>query len=258
MMDQFERLNELVDGLLTDRRLKRSRLSSADELEALQMASALRASRAGTDEPSPDFVAALHLRLLEEQAAPAMQRTFGLLSRRRLFGSLAASLATGLAAGIGLDRWLAPKPVAPAARRWRDPIVGDNGQWVRVASVSNMPAGATQKFSAGAISGYLFNEDGQFRAVSGTCTCMGCALLWNAEEDEFSCPCHGATFDRAGMMVNESAIYPGERLRRLPSVRVQVEEDIVMVWTIGPVEEPKPPPLPPIVSEADARTGTDV
>lgn len=248
MMDQFERLNDLVEALVAQRRSKRLRLSSADELEALQMAAALNASQPNADDPSPEFVAALHLRLLEEQAAPALRRTFGLVSRRNLFGSMAASVIASLLAGIGLDRWVLPKPAEPPRqRRWPAPLVGDDGQWVPVGMASTMPPGTVQRFTAGAIGGHILNEDGQFRAVSASCTCMGCILTWNAEGDEFVCPCHGATFDRAGAMVDESPLYPGVQLRRLPQIRVQVEEDAVMVWTTGPIEQPPPPPLPPLV-----------
>jgi nitrite reductase/ring-hydroxylating ferredoxin subunit len=246
MMDQFERFNELVDALLGERRLKRSRLSSADELEALQMAAALMA-RGRLRRSEPDFVAALH-----QGRRGTSSAGYGADLRPRI-AATAFWLPCGeprnrLAGWHWPRRWLLPRPAAARTqRRWPAPLVGDDGQWVQVASASAVASGTVQRFTAGAVTGYILNEDGQFRAVSASCTCMGCILAWNAEADEFVCPCHGATFDRAGAMVDESSLYPGTQLRRLPQIRVQVEEDTVMVWTIGQVEEPKPPPLPPIV-----------
>lgn len=51
-------------------------------------------------------------------------------------------------------------------------------------------------------------EDHRFIALSRTCTHLGCALSWDKEKQKFVCPCHGSTFDRAGVVLTAPAIRP--------------------------------------------------
>ena len=51
-------------------------------------------------------------------------------------------------------------------------------------------------------------EDQRFIALSRTCTHLGCALSWDADQQKFVCPCHGSTFDRAGLVLTAPAIRP--------------------------------------------------
>lgn len=51
-------------------------------------------------------------------------------------------------------------------------------------------------------------EDSRFIALSRTCTHLGCALSWDDKEGKFVCPCHGSTFDRAGVVLTSPALRP--------------------------------------------------
>ncbi len=50
--------------------------------------------------------------------------------------------------------------------------------------------------------------DHRFIALSRTCTHLGCALGWDADQQKFVCPCHGSTFDQAGVVLTAPAIRP--------------------------------------------------
>ena len=66
---------------------------------------------------------------------------------------------------------------------------------------------------------FLDKDGDEYRALSATCTHLGCRVAWHEETGQYKCPCHGGTFDRAGQVV---AGPPPEGLRRLP-VRVNPE-----------------------------------
>ena len=40
------------------------------------------------------------------------------------------------------------------------------------------------------------------RALSATCTHLGCQVRWDAESTKFRCPCHGGVFDKDGNVVD--------------------------------------------------------
>jgi len=50
--------------------------------------------------------------------------------------------------------------------------------------------------------------DGSYRAVSVTCTHLGCSLTWNAAETSWDCPCHGSRFDIDGAVIDGPAVRP--------------------------------------------------
>jgi cytochrome b6-f complex iron-sulfur subunit len=61
------------------------------------------------------------------------------------------------------------------------------------------------------------NSDGQFfvihnpegaLALSWTCTHQGCRVRWQEGRDGFHCPCHGATYDRNGVVTAGPAPRP--------------------------------------------------
>jgi Rieske Fe-S protein len=63
---------------------------------------------------------------------------------------------------------------------------------------------------------FIDKEGDGYRALSATCTHLGCRVAWNADESHFKCPCHGGVFARDGQVVSGP---PPEGLHRLP-VRV--------------------------------------
>ncbi len=60
---------------------------------------------------------------------------------------------------------------------------------------------------------FLDKDGDEYRALSATCTHLGCRVAWNEESGHYKCPCHGGTFNRAGQVV---AGPPPEGLRQLP------------------------------------------
>lgn len=46
---------------------------------------------------------------------------------------------------------------------------------------------------------------GMFRKASGRCTHLGCALEWEAHEENWECPCHGSRFDADGILLDGPA-----------------------------------------------------
>ena len=63
---------------------------------------------------------------------------------------------------------------------------------------------------------FIDREGEGYRALSATCSHLGCRVKWVDEASEFHCPCHGGIYDREGRVV---AGPPPEPLRRL-AVRV--------------------------------------
>lgn len=59
---------------------------------------------------------------------------------------------------------------------------------------------------------YLDREGDGYRALSATCTHLGCRVSWQPGTNQFRCPCHGGVFDREGRVVSGP---PPTPLRRL-------------------------------------------
>jgi len=54
------------------------------------------------------------------------------------------------------------------------------------------------------------DEDGSLRAVSATCTHMGCVVGFNDVERSWDCPCHGSRFGTDGAVLHGPAVRPLE------------------------------------------------
>ena len=48
----------------------------------------------------------------------------------------------------------------------------------------------------------VWDGDKSLRAMSATCTHLGCQVAWDAGASQFRCPCHGGVFDAAGRVVS--------------------------------------------------------
>ncbi len=70
--------------------------------------------------------------------------------------------------------------------------------------------------------------DGGFLAVYNRCTHLGCTVNWVAEQNEFMCPCHAASFDFYGNF--EGPPVP----RPLDTFPVDFEDSLVRVNTALP------------------------
>jgi Rieske Fe-S protein len=71
----------------------------------------------------------------------------------------------------------------------------------------------------------VWDGDRNVKALSATCTHLGCQVTWQAEDKEFHCPCHGGVYDAEGR-VREG---PPPRPLDAVDVRIDPNDDSVLV-----------------------------
>jgi Rieske Fe-S protein len=128
---------------------------------------------------------------------------------RVVFGVLGVVTA-GL---TGLVALVASPKVNGTARRWRP-----------VMSLFDLPPGAPQSvviaqrqadgwFQTRRQSVVFIDREGDgYRAMSATCSHLGCKVKWDEVTTQFLCPCHGGVYDREGRVVSGPPPAPLERL----------------------------------------------
>ncbi len=101
---------------------------------------------------------------------------------------------------------------------------------------SIITAGPVEKFTPATVTaipqGQLYLAclaDGGFLALSRTCTHLGCSVPWDAEKNQFVCPCHGSTFGMTGEVLTSPAPRP------LDIYPVRIENGIVKVDVTTPL-----------------------
>jgi nitrite reductase/ring-hydroxylating ferredoxin subunit len=213
-MNDEGRFERAIETLLADRS-PRSEIAglTAEEQRMLRLAQLLRGSSGGAMDR--EFADRLHARLFPPQR----------ISRRSALFSGLGALAAGLVAGLGLDRVIPHAPF-PAEEQ----LVGANGRWYPVATLSDLPDGAIRPFRAGAVQGFLIHRDGRLWALSRVCTHMGCTLQIKRAEGVFACPCHGAEFDFQGTIHNAQEY--GQILPPLPRIKTRVNRETVEVFGV--------------------------
>ena len=97
-------------------------------------------------------------------------------------------------------------------------------------------AGPIERFEPGSVTAfgeghfYLARlEDGGFLALHRKCTHLGCTVPWSANEQRFSCPCHGSSFDIRGDVLSAPAT------RALDRFAVKIDNGVVKVDTSRPI-----------------------
>ena len=101
---------------------------------------------------------------------------------------------------------------------------GAGGGRVNVASTADLPMGTGGVFSvANKPVIVIHTPDGDYVALSATCTHLGCILFWDEERQVIACPCHEAYFNTNGDVISGPPPSP------LDEYRVQVEGDQIYV-----------------------------
>lgn len=231
MRDPFDKVHQYVEALLQGKKPKRAAVDDERDWRALQFAARLAGDRHADEGPSPAFVARLQTQLVAEATGQKPAN-----SHRR---TLLAAAASGIAAGVGgftMGRLTTPvEPPAQVAPASRPPMVRDNGQWFAVAKLSHMNQHAIMRFSAGAVEGHLVRMGNKVYALSAICSDAPCALSYQENRDTFQCPCHGVNFDMNGEPVGNRRPIPP-----LTPVQVKIENDDVLVWSIGENKQASP------------------
>jgi menaquinol-cytochrome c reductase iron-sulfur subunit len=142
-----------------------------------------------------------------------------------------AFLVNGAVALIGgaISAVLGVFALKPAAAASRD-------RWIRAGAVSDLEANvpATRVLIVPRVDGWFRERSPQtvflvwdgskaVRALSATCTHLGCQVRWDKEH--FRCPCHGGVYDASGKVVSGPPPRPLDSL----DARIDPADDTVLV-----------------------------
>ncbi|HRQ37251.1 MAG TPA: Rieske 2Fe-2S domain-containing protein [Chloroflexota bacterium] len=107
--------------------------------------------------------------------------------------------------GLGALSGLAVLEVAGASLFFMQPrhLEGEFGAVVNAGPVESFPVGSVTEFPDGRF--YLIHLSDGFLALSNRCTHLGCAVNWQANSQQFFCPCHASSFDMQGDVQNPPA-----------------------------------------------------
>jgi nitrite reductase/ring-hydroxylating ferredoxin subunit len=221
------RFTAFVEALVQNRRPHRFR-ASPEEAEAMKVAIELRAAQAEDASPSPEFVSDLHDRLSQELAEQPVEVPAPRVSRRWLLeGAGVAAAAAGVA--VAIDRTVFAPSGHLATQTAQSEISPDGGTWRTVASSAALANGVLTRFDTPGTVGFVTNDGGTLRAVSGVCTHQGCLLQANQTAGRLDCPCHRTAFSPTGEVVfAELPSRPG------PLPRLQVREQGGQVQVLLP------------------------
>lgn len=88
----------------------------------------------------------------------------------------------------------------PVVRYLVPPSTADLGSdTVVAAKIGDLQPNTSKIFKFGSRPGLLIRtEDGQYKALSATCTHLGCTVQYRADQHRIWCACHNGTFDLAG------------------------------------------------------------
>jgi menaquinol-cytochrome c reductase iron-sulfur subunit len=144
-----------------------------------------------------------------------------------------------LAALLGLGALAAPTVagIAVLLDPLRKKTRGEAGDWIRVASLSQVPADGKPYFfkvvadeprdkwnrygpqAVGAVYLLRSSEDATPAALSSVCPHLGCTFDYDAVHDQFLCPCHNGKFHTDGKQAQGSTVSP----RDLDPLEVRVD-----------------------------------
>lgn len=221
------RITGFVEALVHNRRPRAFR-ASPEDAGAMRAAIELRGARAEEATPSPDFVSDLRDRLDRElEGAPTPLPTPRVTRRRLLEGAGIAAAAAGVA--VAIDR-TAFAPAGPSTAQQH--LSPNGGTWQTVALTSAVAEGVVTRFDTPAAVGFVANDRGALRAVSGVCTHQGCLLQANQSARRLDCPCHRTAFSLSGELLFAELPTPPAPL---PQLQVREQNGQVQVLLPPPV-----------------------
>ncbi len=105
------------------------------------------------------------------------------------------------------------------------PTVAELGsEEVVAAKIADMKANSAKVFRFGSRPGLLImNSDGTYRAVSATCTHLGCTVQYRQDMHQIWCACHNGFYDLNGRNIS------GPPPRPLEVFDVHVRQDEIVV-----------------------------
>jgi nitrite reductase/ring-hydroxylating ferredoxin subunit len=230
------RLSSFIEALLHDRK-PRPFKTDPEDVQAIRAAVELRAAEPAAAEPTDAFVRGLQDRLRDRLGAPSalpaegaeVERTVEkpgsgarTLSRRRLLEGAGIAASAAVIGGIA-DHLIEGRPVQEGSQQ---PMAPDGGQWVTVASTDRVDANPITPFLKDDVPGFVVNQDGTLRALSGVCTHQGCVLRANQGSARLDCPCHRAAFSLDGTVLFHEFADP---LKPLPTLMVRRDGSDVQV-----------------------------
>ena len=231
------RLSSFIEALLHDRK-PRPFKADPEDVQAIRAAIELRAAEPSSAEPTDEFVRGLQQRLSERIGAPSalpaegaeVERTVEkpgsgarTLSRRRLLEGAGVAASAVVIGGIA-EHLIEGRPALQEGAQ--EPMVPDGGQWVTVASADGVAASPITPFLKDDVAGFVVNEGGTLRALSGICTHQGCVLHANEASGRLDCPCHRAAFSLDGAVLFHEFAGP---LKPLPTLMVRRDGGDVQV-----------------------------
>lgn len=145
-------------------------------------------------------------------------------SGRRRALALFVNSIVGLA-GAGLAALLGVFALRPAALQ-------AGGRWLRAAKTDDLTPDVPvpRVVSVPRLDGWyrerarqtvflVWDGSRQVRALSATCTHLGCQVRWDGAASRFRCPCHGGVFDAHGRVLS------GPPPRPLDGVEARIDSD---------------------------------
>jgi Rieske Fe-S protein len=149
--------------------------------------------------------------------------------RRRTLVLLVNSVVAVI--GGALSGLLGVFALKPAGARARD-------RWIRAGALSDLEphVPASRVLVVPRVDGWyrarapetvflVWDGDKQVRAMSATCSHLGCQVHWDSKGKSFRCPCHGGVYDVTGKVVQG----PPPRPLHVLDARVDAGEDSVLV-----------------------------
>ncbi len=221
------RLSSFIEALLHDRK-PRPFKADPEDVQAIRAAVELRAAEPAAAEPTDAFVRGLQDRLRDRigaaSALPAEGAEVEGTDQKR--GSGARTLSRRrLLEGAGIaEHLIEGRPALQEGAQ--EPMVPDGGQWVTVASADGVDASQITPFLKDDVPGFVVNQGGTLRALSGVCTHQGCVLRANQASARLDCPCHRAAFSLDGTVLFHEFADP---LKPLPTLMVRRDGSDVQV-----------------------------